>query len=212
MAIKINLKKTERVLFCASKWWGDPDMPENMEYPTVEITDEDGEKDSYPLTFICQINCEDIAPFDPEGRLPHEGMLYFFGAIDEYLGYEGVTHNGIGEWPKGEFVVKYAKSINFETFQSCILVDDEDQPLTEPELEMEFSQCDDKADGFKLLGLPYYEDVRQEYPDHINLLQLDEDDDLGLRFYDCGMLNVMMKESDLKFGNWKKTKTFLHSL
>ena len=212
MAIKINLKKTERVLFCASKWWGDPDMPENMEYPTVEITDEDGEKDSYPLTFICQINCEDIAPFDPEGRLPHEGMLYFFGAIDEYLGYEGVTHNGIGEWPKGEFVVKYAKSINFETFQSCILVDDEDQPLTEPELEMEFSQCDDKADGFKLLGVPYYEDVRQEYPDHINLLQLDEDDDLGLRFYDCGMLNVMMKESDLKFGNWKKTKTFLHSL
>ena len=212
MAIKINLKKTERVLFCASKWWGDPDMPENMEYPTVEITDEDGEKDSYPLTFICQINCEDIAPFDPEGRLPHEGMLYFFGAIDEYLGYEGVTHNGIGEWSKGEFVVKYAKSINFETFQSCILVDDEDQPLTEPELEMEFSQCDDKADGFKLLGLPYYEDVRQEYPDHINLLQLDEDDDLGLRFYDCGMLNVMMKESDLKFGNWKKTKTFLHSL
>ena len=212
MAIRLNVKKTERILFCGSKWWGDPDMPENMEYPTVEVTDENGEKMDYPLTFICQINCEDIAPFDPENKLPHEGMLYFFGAIDEYLGYESMTHNGIGEWPKGKFVVKYAKSINFETFQSCILVDDDEQPLTEPEREIEFSLCEDNASGFKLLGVPFYEDIRNEYPEHINLLQLDEDDEMELRFYDCGMLNVMMKESDLKFGNWKKTKTYMHSL
>ena len=83
MAIGFKLKKTERVLFCASKWWGDPDFPEQMEYPTVKVTDEDGDTFDYPLTFICQINCEDIAAFDPENRLPHEGMLYFFGAIDE---------------------------------------------------------------------------------------------------------------------------------
>ena len=80
MAIKLTLNKTERILFCGSKWWGDPDMPENMQYPTVEAT-EDGETFNYPLTFICQINCEDIAAFDPEGKLPHEGMLYFFAAI-----------------------------------------------------------------------------------------------------------------------------------
>lgn len=212
MAIGFKMKKTERVLFCASKWWGDPDFPEHMEYPTVKVTDEEGESIDYPLTFICQINCEDIAHLDPENRLPHEGMLYFFGAIDEYLGYETYTHNGIGEWPKGEFVVKYAKSINFETFQSCILVDDEDQPLTEPEMEMEFFECEENAEGFKLLGYPYYEEVRNLYPEHLNLLQLDADEDLGLRFYDCGMLNVVMKESDLKFGNWKKSKACLHSL
>ena len=114
MAIKINLSKTDRVLFCGSKWWGDPDMPENMQYPTIEVT-EDGETFDYPLTFVCQINCEDLIPHDPEGLLPHEGMLYFFAAIDEWIGYESPTHNGIGEWPKGNFVVKYAKSINFET-------------------------------------------------------------------------------------------------
>ena len=50
-------------------------MPENMQYPTMEVT-EDGETFDYPLTFVCQINCEDIAPFDKEGKLPHEGMLY----------------------------------------------------------------------------------------------------------------------------------------
>ena len=70
MAIKITLEKTERVLFCGSKWWGDPDMPENMLYPTIEVT-EAGETYDYPLTFICQINCEDIARFDPVGKLPH---------------------------------------------------------------------------------------------------------------------------------------------
>ncbi|MBR2162773.1 MAG: DUF1963 domain-containing protein [Bacteroidales bacterium] len=212
MAIGFRLKKTERILFCGSKWWGDPDFPEQMEYPTVKVKDEDGETIDYPLTFICQINCEDISKYDKEGKLPHEGMLYFFGAIDEYLGYETYTHNGIGEWPKGQFIVKYAKNINFETFQSCILVDDEDQPLTEPEMEMEFFECEEDAQGFKLLGIPFFEDVRQNYPEYINLLQLEDEDEIGLRFYDCGSLNVMMKESDLKFGNWKKTKAHLQSL
>ena len=186
-------------------------MPENMQYPTIEVT-EDGEKYEYPLTFVCQINCEDLIPFDPEGHLPHEGMLYFFAAIDEWIGYDSPTHNGIGEWPKGNFVVKYAKSINFETFQSCILVDDDDQSLTEPELEITFSECSDDADGIKLLGIPYYEEVRQLYPDMVNLLQLDENEVIGMNFYDCGNVNLMIKDSDLKFGNWKKTKAYLHSL
>lgn len=203
MAIRLTIKETDRVLFCGSKWWGDPDMPEAMEYPMTE---------DYPLTFVCQINCEDIAKFDPEGKLPHEGMLYFFAALDQWLGYESPLENGIGEWPKGHFVVKYAKEINFETFRSCIMVDEDDNPITEPEREIEFSECADDADGIKLLGVPFYEEIRTEYPDMTNLLQLDEDDDLCMRFYDCGMVNLMMKESDLKFRNWKKTKAYLHSL
>jgi len=203
MAIRITTKQTDRVLFCGSKWWGDPDMPENMEYPMVE---------DYPLTFVCQINCEDIAAYDPEGRLPHEGMLYFFAALDGWLGYESPVENGMGEWPKGHFVVKYAKEINFETFRSCIMVDEDDQPVTEPEREIEFSLCEDNDDGIKLLGVPYYEEVRENYPELMNLLQLDEDDELSMRFYDCGMVNLMMKEADLKFMNWKRTKAYLHSL
>lgn len=203
MAIRLTVKETDRVLFCGSKWWGDPDMPEAMEYPMTE---------DYPLTFVCQINCEDIAAFDPEGKLPHEGMLYFFAALDQWLGYESPLENGIGEWPKGHFVVKYAKEVNFETFRSCIMVDEDDNPITEPEREIEFSECADDADGIKLLGVPFYEEIRTEYPDMVNLLQLDEDDELSMRFYDCGMVNLLMKESDLKFRNWKKTKAYLHSL
>ena len=97
MAIKLTLQPTEKILFCGSKWWGDPYMPENMQYPTIEVT-EDGETFDYPLTFICQINCDDIAPFDKENLLPHEGMLYFFAAIDKWIGYDSPTTNGAGEW------------------------------------------------------------------------------------------------------------------
>ena len=208
MAIKLTLNKTERILFCGSKWWGDPDMPENMQYPTVEVT-EDGETFDYPLTFICQINCEDIAAFDKEGKLPHEGMLYSFRPLDEWLGYESPTSQGIGEWPKGHFVVKYAKSINFETFQTCMLVDDEDQQLTESELEIVFTECDDKEEGIKLLGTPSKESTGQEYADLGNLLQITSDSVGGMEFPQETVLNIMMKDSDLKFGNWKKTKAYL---
>ena len=209
MAISIRAKKSERILFCASKWWGDPDMPEGMPYPTVTVT-EDGETYDYPLTFVCQINCEEIAPFDPEGQLPHEGMLYFFAAMDEWLGYESPTTNGAGEWAKGHFVVKYAKAVNFETFRSCIMVDDEDNSLTEPELEMIFEGCDDSGSGLKLLGIPDAEEVRNTYPEMISLLQIDSDEELGVNLGENGRLNLMMKPSDLKFGNWKKTKAYLH--
>jgi uncharacterized protein YwqG len=203
MAIRLNLKKTERILFCGSKWWGDPDMPENMQYPTVSAT-EDGETFDYPLTFICQINCEDIAAFDHENRLPHEGMLYFFAAIDKWLGYDSPTSNDKGEWSKGHFVVKYAKNINFETFQSCMMVGEEGESLTEPELEICFEQCEDDADGIKLLGRSCNATVAEKYTEMLNLLQLDNEKALDLNFGEGSVLNLLIKESDLKFGNWKR--------
>ena len=209
MAIGFKVRKTERILFCGSKWWGDPDFPEHMEYPTVKVKDEEGETLDYPLTFICQINCEDIAQFDPEGKLPHEGMLYFFGAIDGYLGYETYTDNGPGEWPKGQFVVKYAKNINFETFQSCILVDDDDQPLTEPEMEMEFFACDDDANISRILGSPSGDEVKRNYQDHISLLHLVNNEEIALNFGENGILQTLMKDSDLRFRNWKRALTHL---
>ena len=196
MAIQIGLRKTERILFCGSKWWGDPDMPENMTYPTIEVS-EGGETYDYPLTFICQINCEDLAQFDEDGKFPHEGMLYFFGAIDKYIGYDSPVENGPGEWPKGHIAVKYAKSINFETFQTCMMTGEDGEQLTEPEMEMVFSQCDDDAPGLKMGGVSsYIQDT-----DLVNLLQIDEA---------SSAINILMKDSDLKFGNWKRSKGYLH--
>lgn len=211
MAIRLNAEKTERILFCASKWWGDPDMPENMEYPVIEVT-EDGETYDYPLTFLCQLNCEDISGFDKENLLPHEGMLYFFAAIDKWHGFDSPTDNGAGEWSKGHLVIKYAKSINFETFKTCILTDDEDQPLTDPELAMTFAECKDDERCIRLLGEPSDSSIKELYPEMLNLLHLPSDTGLDLVFGEEGSsLNIMFKESDLHYGNWKKSKAYLLS-
>lgn len=201
MAIRLTLNKTERILFCGSKWWGDPDMPENMQYPTMQVT-EDGETYDYPLTFVCQINCEDIAKYDKEGKLPHEGMLYFFAAVDDYIGYESPVENPMGEWPKGRFVVKYAKTINFETFQTCMLVGDEDEQLTEPELEITFSECENDEACIKMLA------EMAGQPDHISLLQLNSDAQGGIDMQNR-TVNLIIKESDLGFGNWKRAKAVM---
>jgi uncharacterized protein YwqG len=208
MAIRLTLKKTERILFCGSKWWGDPDMPESMQYPTVAGF-EDGETFDYPLTFICQINCEDIAALDPDNKLPHEGMLYFFAAVDKWLGYDSPTANDRGEWARGHFVVKYAKTINFETFQSCMMVGEEGESLTEPELEICFELCEDDAEGIKLLGVSSKPEVGEKYPEMLNLLQLDNNEALAMDFGEGSVLNLLFKESDLKFGNWKKGVAYL---
>ena len=177
-------------------------MPANMEYPTIEVT-EDGETYDYPLTFLCQINCEDIAPFDTEGKLPHEGMLYFFAAVDKWHGFDSPTTNGVGEWAKGNLVVKYAKTINFETFNTCMLTDDDDQSLTDPELEITFSECADDADVCRIFGA-------SEDAELLNFLRIPSDQTLELAFEPDGKaLNILIKESDLHFGNWKKSKAIV---
>ena len=105
--------------------------------------------------------------------------------------------------------MKYAKTINFETFQSCQLVGDGNESLTEPELEMVFEECDDDAPGLKLLGVTHGRDISEDYPEHLNLLQICESQTAGINFGSDINLNVLMKESDLKFGNWKRCKAVL---
>lgn len=206
MAIRISLSATESRLFCCSKWWGDPDMPKDMPYPMMK--GDDGEE--YPLTFVCQLDCADFAELDVDGVLPKEGMLYFFAALDEYLGYDAPEHNGAGEWPKGAVLVKYAKQVNPETFESYIMVDDDDEPLTLPALKVEFSGCGAGDRGIRLLGgLP--DGVKADGA--CSLLVVDPSDALleGLVLPGEGLLDIIMSGDDLKYGNWKRAKGYLTS-
>ena len=201
MAIRILLQETDTELFCSSKWWGDPDLPADMEYPTVEVTDEDGTYD-YPLTFVCQIDCEDLAPMDPEGRLPHRGMFYVFAGLDEYLEeFESPFHNGPGVWPKKMVVVKYTKAINFETFRSAILTDDEDRPLTQPALKITFESCKDDAPCTRLLGGSPEEGL-------FSVLQI-ASGTAGLHFPDNASLSFLYAPADFAAGKWKLVKGVL---
>ncbi len=71
----------------SSKLLGNPDVWEGFEWPAAEL---DGEL--YDLTFMCQINCAELAPFDRDGILPRSGMLYFFYDLDE-MPYEPSDRN-----------------------------------------------------------------------------------------------------------------------
>ncbi len=193
MAIELKPREVESRLFCMSKFWGDPDMPADMPYPMMEFTVE-GKKIEYPLTFICQIDCSDLAPYVEPGLLPEEGMLYFFAAIDPYLGYEAPAC-GIGEWPKAAAAVKYTKQVNPETFESYESLDDEGESGTKAPWAMDFASCAPGTGDFRMLS---------EEGDEVELLRLVSSAEMGLDFGDAKELVFSISRKDLGFGNWKK--------
>lgn len=224
MAIQIKFGAAGGALFGQSKWWGFPDMPEDLEYPEVPVREEyvdDAGRDAVdeyddPLTFICQIRCSDLAAVDPEGLLPHEGMLYFFAALDYFLGnLDAVVSPGLGEWDAPWFKVLWAPSCENLHTHSILYEDGTEACL--PAVPMAFScgsagdSCETTGDGFQLLGRPFYDEVAQEMPGMINLLQIDENDDWNLRFFDCGMLNFLITPADLAARRWSAVRCYLTS-
>lgn len=208
-AIKINFHESNDDLTGKSKWWGAPDLPEDWEYPDMP----DGDGNPIPLTFICQIRCADIAQLDTENLLPHEGMLYFFAAIDEYMGnddYECPYHNVMGEWSEEAYKVLYSPTTdNLEPYE---ITWDDGSPAYLPAEAISFEEDGAYSDEFRLLGEPYFEQVQSEYEDYLNLLQIDEEDRWHLRFYDCGMVNFLITPDDLKQKRFDNTIVYFESL
>lgn len=201
MAIKLKFTKTDRDLTGCSKIWGCPDLPDCIPYPMVNIQ-EQGELIEDPMTFLCQIRLEDIASLDTESQLPHEGMLYFFASLDYFLGnLDALVCPGMGEWDSSHFRVLYSPFCEELHSHRIVYNDGSDYGL--PAEEISFEECAASSDGFKLLGLPYYEEVQQEYPGWTSLFQMDESDEWGLRFFDCGMLSFLT--------DFKKVRCYLHS-
>lgn len=210
-SIKINFRPAEGdPLQGQSKWWGQADLPEDMDYPMIPYDDEYGDD---PLTFLCQIRCADLADCDPDNLLPHKGMLYFFAAIDEYVAAmhtgECELHNGLGEWSPETFRVIYHP--NETGLAPHTLVDSEGKPFGLPAESISFETADFNYDSFKLLGRPYYDEIQELYPDHLCLLQIDENEDWGLRLYDCGMICFLIRPEDLSAGLFSNAKVYFHS-
>ena len=183
MAIKINIQPTAEDLAGKSHWWGFPDLPEACEWPC----NEDGDL----LTFICQISLEDISEFDTDNRLPHKGIIWFFADLDYFLGDLDAPCGGTGEWEPGTFKVLYSEDCSVLLTHEYYWEDGE--PAVLPAEEMTFEAASETDFGFKLLGMPAMtEGYENENEGLMSLLQMDEEERWGLRFFDCGTVNFMI--------------------
>ena len=188
----------------SSYFWDAPQLPSEDMYPWT--TDENGNK--YPMQFICQLNCKEL----PEnGVLPRKGMLWFFGEVDYFLGYDVEAPCGMGLWPKESIKVLYAdvdssllKRVNFFTEDDMI-----------PPHEISMRSGTGKYLCFTLLGEPYEEEVSQEFGDEwTQLLQLDSDanEHYDLRFFDEGLLYLMIEKKRLLNGDFSNVQAYMTSL
>ena len=201
MAIKINIQPTAEDLAGKSHWWGFPDLPEACEWPC----NEDGDL----LTFICQISLEDISEFDTDNRLPHKGIIWFFADLDYFLGDLDAPCGGTGEWEPCTFKVLYSEDCSDLLTHEYYWEDGE--PAVLPAEEMTFEAASETDFGFKLLGMPAMtEGYEHENEGLMSLLQLDEEERWGLRFFDCGTVNFMIPTERLN-DDFSNASFVLHS-
>lgn len=201
MAIKINIRPSEQDLAGKSHWWGFPDLPEACEWPC----NEDGDL----LTFICQISLEDISELDSENRLPHKGMIWFFADLDYFLGDLDAPCGGTGEWEPGTFKVLYSEDCSDLCTHEYYWEDGESAVLAAE--GMSFESTDEADFGFKLLGMPAMtEGYENENEGLMSLLQLDEEERWGLRFFDCGIVNFMLP-AERQINDFSNVSFCLHS-
>lgn len=79
-AIKLDFKLdcNRRIPIGTSKFGGSPDVPKDFEWFYYQGEDFNGETRNRPLSFLAQINCEEVNQYDEDKLLPSKGILYFF--------------------------------------------------------------------------------------------------------------------------------------
>lgn len=160
------------------------------------------------MQFICQLNCKEL----PEnGLLPRKGMLWFFGEVDYFLGYDVEPPCGMGLWPKESIKVLYA-DVDSSQLKRVNLYTEDDMI---PPHEISISSGTRKYLCFTLLGEPYEEEVSQEFgTEWTQLLQLDSDanEHFDLRFFDEGLLYLMIEKKRLVDGDFSNVQAYMTSL
>lgn len=217
--IKIKLEKERGdILPCKSKWWGSPDMPSCMTYPSFK----DSYGNDYPYNFICQIRLEELAEVFPHNGLPACGMLYFFAKLDYFLGRDVPQDEipGCTIWDKDCIKVIYIKEVDEANFIEHQIVTDDDFLFSPAPRKIEFTNgtTDDAAllAEHQLLGKPCgmpYADWDTPCEGWQLLLQVDsdEDDDFILRFMDMGLLYFLISPKDLRKEDFSKVRATMIS-
>lgn len=175
MAIGIKAKRSpEAYDLGASKFFGTPTVPGAWQ---ADFYDDE--------IFFCQIRLADIAAFDTEGRLPHQGYLYVFlrtGEGDRRLGADVRYHDGEPDVAIDDF---NAGVEGYESFNDAYL--------------MEFYHTDADADCTRLFGVPSNWNYEGAPPKL--LMQYDPlDHEMGFLDHLDGFLHLFFGENEGDFG------------
>lgn len=196
---------SEKMEQCASRFWGNPDLPEGTDYPMY--IDDDG--DEYPYFFICQINLAELAGVDADNPLPKTGLLSFFAKIDHYMGlYSATDIVGGSISPADAVKVMYFPSC--DNMDEIVLLDEDDTQVAPAEMRISFRHSVPALSDEHILFAPpahrEWETWDEPFEDWEILLQIDSFSgmDFDLNFMDFGVLDFLISPEDLKnrdFGN-----------
>lgn len=189
-AILINYSEDEnkeKLPKGTSKIGGKPDLPKDFQWFYYNGEDYKKIVENRPLSFLMQINCEEVHKYDKESLLPEKGMLYFFyelftmtwgfspqdrGSAKVFY-YDGEIEDLVpADFPEDmeEDCIIPESKINFESMNDYPIdfldyydPDDSDEEMDrkEKEFEKELEELGYKADTTKLLGHP--ELIQGEY-------------------------------------------------
>lgn len=185
-AILINYSEDEnkeKLPKGTSKIGGKPDLPKDFQWFYYNGEDYKKIVENRPLSFLMQINCEEVHKYDKESLLPEKGMLYFFyelftmtwgfspqdrGSAKVFY-YDGEIEDLVpADFPEDmeEDCIIPESKINFESMNDYPIdfldyydPDDSDEEMDRKEKELD--ELGYKADTTKLLGHP--ELIQGEY-------------------------------------------------
>ena len=190
---------SEKLPTGSSRFWGNPDLPENFSFPTY--TDASGEKHHY--NFICQINLEELAGSGITSVLPKKGLLSFFALIDYYMGNFDAPLEIGGNISKTDAVrVLYFPSC--KDLKEITSAEKEEAMIVPHELRIEYCRSvPPLTDEHALFALPDHrpwETWDIPFEDWHILFQIDsfEGEDFSLNFMDCGVMDFLISHSDLQ--------------
>lgn len=211
--IHLKLSKPfEKLPATASRFWGNPALPEDLEWPGY--TDDDGDELDY--VFVCQINLEELAPYDTDHALPSSGLLLFFAKIDHYLGHFEYESVGGSVSPVEAVRIIYLPST--DGLVEKVLVDETDTPVSPEELQIDFTYDFDplRDEDTCLFARPdhrEWETWDHPYEDWLILLQVDSFSgmDFNLNFMDFGVLDFLISPQDLRKADFSNVRAIVLS-
>lgn len=165
-SIRLNICAEASQSVRASHFGGKPDVPQDFQWPVYK---------NMPLTFMLQLSCREIAPYDINHELPEYGLLSFFYALDnECFGYDNRDKDGfrvfwfddsaplsVSEFPVGvpekymlpSIDITFEREVTYPHIEDfSILIDTNDYDYSQFESAEHLLGIDHSANNHRILG------------------------------------------------------------